>query len=85
MREESRKFNEQISTNMQKLVTNATSGADQRVRSTGPQERKQSADGRDASVGSKGSGKPSYIQKLLGLNRNPSAGSSGLGFTIPSW
>ena len=86
MREESRKFNEQISSNMQTLVNKATAGSDAgRIMSSGPEARKISPEGRDASVGSKGSNRPSYIQKLLGLQRNPSASSGQYPFSIPSW
>ena len=83
MKAESRKFHQQIASNMENLVNNAERN--------GYGYRGKSADyiaknNRDSSLGSKGSKKESYIQKLIGLNRTGSASSgSKYPFAVPPW
>ena len=80
MKEESRKFQQQVKSNMDRIVDT--------VEQVTPTVRRHSQDNsrnRNSSQGSKGSKKESYIQKLLGLNRTNSASSGHYPFSIPPW
>lgn len=83
MKQESRKFHQQVASNLESLVNNAE-------RYVGVASRGKSLEygskGRDSSAGSKGSKKESYIQKLIGLNRTASNSSgSKYPFAVPPW
>ena len=84
MKEESAKYNERVSRNINKIM-NDQSFQNDNIEKGSAFKRNKSADVNSSSQKNPDRKEPTYIQKLLGLNRTDSSTSNKYPFSIPPW